>query len=228
VWDQATDLKDALEKIGVDQYEKVEYEADDVIASLTKIFKEEGKVYIYTNDKDMLQLVEDGKVIVYKPKVGTTPEKFYDEEAVREQFGVSCKKLGFFRSFDGDASDNIKGVSRVPRKIIASLVNEHANIDEIYNNLSAVKLTEFQKQAFDEAKERIKNNFKIVSLDPDIADISKREASFDKDALNTYLEKYEIKSIKPEDVIDLFSSTLNIKYSDSAESYQLESFNLFS
>lgn len=227
VWNQAKDLKDVLEIMGVDQYEKVAYEADDVIASLTKKLKDEGKVYIYTNDKDMLQLVEDGKVIVFKPKVGTTPEKFYDEEAVRNQFGVPTKKLGFFRSFDGDSSDNIKGISRVPRKLVASLVNKYADIDEIYSNLPTVKLTDFQKQSFEEAKERIKKNFKIVVLDSDINDISKRESYFDKAVLDSYLEKYEIKSIKSDDIIDLFSSTLNIKYTDSAESYQLESFNLF-
>jgi DNA polymerase-1 len=227
VWDQVSDIRDLLENTGVDQYEKEGQEADDVIASLSKEFKKDGKVYIYTNDKDLLQLVEDGKVIVYKPKVGVNPEKFYDEEAVRDLFGVPPRKLGIYRSFDGDDSDNIKGISRVPRKIVASLVNKYSSIDEVYANLSEVKLTDFQKGSFEEAKERIKKNAKIVSLNRDLTEINKREASFNKEKVNTLLEKYEIKSLKADDIVELFLSTINMRYSDPMEGVKLEFFSLF-
>jgi len=227
VWTQVNDIRDFLESCGVDQYEHIGQEADDVLATLSKEMKEDGKVYVYTNDKDLLQLVEDGKVIVFKPKVGVNPEKFYDEEAVRSQFGVPASKLGLYRSFDGDDSDNIKGISRVPRKIVASLVNKYADIDEIYNNLSSIKLTDFQKQSFEEAKNRIGNNFKIVLLNRDLKDILKKEASFNKDKLIEIFEKYEIKSIRSEDVIDLFSSSMMVRYSNPGDEVQLESYNLF-
>jgi DNA polymerase-1 len=227
VWEQVEDIKSFLENTGVDQYEEIGQEADDVIASLSKELKKEGRVYIYTNDKDLLQLVEDGKVIVYKPKVGLTPEKFYDEEAVKVQFGVPASKLGFYRSFDGDDSDNIKGVSRVPRKIVASLVNKYSDIDEVYSNLSTVKLTDFQQKSFEEAKERVKNNSKIIILNTNLNNINKRESSFDKEKINKILEQYEIRSLKADDIVELFSSTFTIKYSDPMESIQLESFNLF-
>ena len=227
VWEQTTDIRACLSNMGIDQYEKKEHEADDVIASLAKTLKNEGLVYIYTNDKDLLQLVEDGKVIVYKPKVGVTPEQFFDEEAVKKLFGVPPKKLGFFRSFDGDASDNIKGISRVPRKIVAKLVNSSYTIEDVYNNLYKMELTEFQKKSFEEAKERIKNNIKIVLLDQDVPDLEKKESVFDKAKVEELLSTYEIKSIKAEDLIDLFSSTLNIKYSDPMENIQLETVSLF-
>ena len=227
VWDQVLDIRNLLENTGVDQYEKKGQEADDVIASLSIEFKKNGKVYIYTNDKDLLQLVEDGKVIVYKPKVGVNPEKFYDEEAVKDLFGVPPNKLGIYRSFDGDDSDNIKGVSRVPRRVLASLVNKYSSIDEVYDNLSQVKLTDFQKGSFEEAKERIKKNAKIVLLNTELTDIDKREAYFNKEKVNTILEKYEIKSLKADDIVELFLSTINIHYSDPIEEVQLETFNLF-
>lgn len=228
VWEQVEDIKNFLENTGIDQYDEAGQEADDVIASLSKELKKEGKVYIYTNDKDLLQLVEDGKIIVYKPKVGLTPEKFYDEEAVKVQFGVPASKLGFYRSFDGDESDNIKGVPRVPRKIVASLVNKYSDIDEVYNNLHTVKLTDFQKKSFEEARERIKNNARIIILNTNLNSINKRESFFNKEKINEILELYEIKSLKADDIVELFSSTLNIRYSDPMECVQLESFNLFS
>jgi DNA polymerase-1 len=227
VWDQVTDIRACLNSMGIDQYEKKEYEADDVIASLAKTLKNEGIVYIYTNDKDLLQLVEDGKVIVFKPKVGVTPEQFFDEESVKKLFGVPPSKLGFFRSFDGDTSDNIKGISRVPRKIVAKLVNGYSNVDDIYDNLYKMELTDFQKKSFEEAKERIKNNIKIVLLDQNVLDLEKSESFFNKDKVEELLNIYEIKSIKAGDLIDLFSSTLDIRYSDPMDNVQLETISLF-
>jgi DNA polymerase-1 len=227
-WSQVKDIRDSLTFLGVEQYDKADQEADDVIATVATNFKDQGgKVYIYTNDKDMLQLVEDGKIIVFKPKVGTTPEKFYDEESVQKQYGVPAKKLAFFRSFDGDASDNIKGISRVPRKVIASMVNKYADVDELYSNLPKHKLTDFQKQSFLEAQQRIKNNIKIVKLNTNLQDVRLYPAASSKGCLTTYLDKYEIKSIKPDEVIDLFSSTLDIRYTDPVETVQLETYSLF-
>jgi DNA polymerase-1 len=228
VWAQMNDIKESLIAIGVDQYDKENQEADDVIASLAFNLKSQGsKVYIYSNDKDMLQLVEDGKVIVFKPKVGVTPEKFYDEEAVKKQYGVSPRKLAFFRSFDGDTSDNIKGIARVPRKVIAGMVNKYGSIDELYDNLKNHILTEFQKQSFAEAQQRIQNNFKIVKLNENLQDIKMYPAGADKDRLVSLFNKYEIKSIKPEEVIALFSYVLDVRYSDPVETVQLETYSLF-
>ncbi len=228
VWEQMQDIKDSLVALGVDQYDKEFQEADDVICSLTANLKAQGgKVYIYSNDKDMLQLVEDGKVIAFKPKVGVTPEKFYDEEAVKKQYGVSPNKLAFFRSFDGDASDNIKGISRVPRKVIAGMVNKYSSVDELYDNLKNHELTDFQKQSFEEAQQRIQNNFKIVKLNENLQDIKMYPASANKDSLIEFFNKYEIKSINPEEIIELFGYTLDIRYSDPVETVQLETYSLF-
>lgn len=228
VWAQVDDIKSYLSSIGVVQYLSMDHEADDVIATLTERFKKDGnKVYIYSNDKDLLQLVQDGKVIVFKPKVGNSPEKFYDEEAVREQFGVSPNFLACFRSFDGDNSDNIKGVSRVPRKILAHAVNTHQSIDNVYRNLDSLDLTDFQLNSILEAKDRVRNNQKLIVLNRGIQGLDPVEAVFDENQVSELLKKYDIKSIKPGDVVALFSSTLSKKFTDPEPTYKLESYSLF-
>lgn len=229
VMQQVDSIKEYLKNSGVDQYEEEGQEADDVIASLVEQIKagDSGTIIVYSNDKDMLQLVEDGKVIIFKPKVGNSPEKFYDEEAVRETFGVSPKKLATYRSFDGDSSDNVKGISRVPRKIIASLVNECEGLDEIYTRLDQIKLTDFQKKAFEEGRERVANNVKIVALNRELTKMECLKGQFSKEKLAEILGRYEIKSVKPEAVVDIFSSSLNVKYTEPRPSYRLESYSLF-
>lgn len=228
IWAQVDDIKSYLSSIGIAQYRSENHEADDVIATLTEQFKHKGnKVYIYSNDKDLLQLVEDGKVIVFRPKVGNSPEKFYDEEAVRDQFGVSPKYLACFRSFDGDNSDNIKGVSRVPRKILAHAVNAYQNIDSIYDSIEDLNLTDFQRSSILEAKNRVSDNHKLILLNRNIQGLEPVEAVFDQDSVLGLLKKYEVKSIKADDVIALFSSTLNKKFTNPEPAYKLETYSLF-
>ena len=228
VFSQVPDIEEFLRNTGVDQYYMDSQEADDVIASLVeKYSKDANTIIVYSNDKDLLQLVKTGKVVVYKPKVATSPEKFYDDEAVVEQFGVSPEKLACFRSFDGDASDNITGVPRVPRKVIASLVNEFTSIDKIYENLPNKTLTDFQRSALEESRERVATNLKLVVLNRNLESIICDKSGYQVEVLKKLFDKYEIKSIKPSDIIEIFSSSLNIRYSDPRDTIKVESFSLF-
>lgn len=228
IFQQTTDIQNFLRCTGVDQYYQDYQEADDVIASLVERYKPDANtILIYSNDKDLLQLVETGKVVVYKPKVASSPEKFYDNEAVMEQFGVPPEKLACFRSFSGDASDNISGVPRVPRKIIANLVNNYITIDKIYEELPNKKLTDFQLSAIMDSKERIKTNLKLVALNRMLESIQCEKGVFKKNEIIQLFGKYEIKSIKPDNIIDIFSSSLDIRYTDPRETMKVESFSLF-
>jgi DNA polymerase I len=228
VLSQIPDIQKFLENIGVDQYYKEEQEADDVIASLVEKYEREAEVIIvYSNDKDLLQLVKTGKVVVYKPKVASTPEKFYDEEAVISQFGVPPKKLSCFRSFDGDSSDKIKGVNRVKRKLLAHLVNEYVTIDNIYNNLPGQKLTDFQRKTLLESKERVFLNSELITLNRHIKDIRCIKGVYRKEIVKELLSKYEINSINPDNIIDIFSASVTLKYTDPKDTVRLESFSLF-
>ena len=228
VYDQIPDLKEMLVCFGVDQYEKEGEEADDVIATLCEKYKSEGHVIVYTNDRDMLQLVEDGKVVVYKPKVGNGQEKFYDESAVKEEYGVPPSKLALFRAFDGDTSDNIKGVMRVPRKLFVMLVNTYGDLDTIYSQMDKHTLSDFQRTSIKEASTRVATNLKLMVLERNIDGLMRKEAGFDKTKLESLLSKYEIKSVKPEDVVSLFSAEAPmVKFSMPAPAYRIESFSLF-
>jgi DNA polymerase-1 len=225
---QIPDIEEFLKNAGVDQYHMEGEEADDVIASLVERYSDEsGTTMIYSNDKDLLQLVKNGSVVVYKPKVAASPEKFYDEDAVKEQFGVPINKLTCFRSFAGDASDNIPGVSRVPRKIITKLINKYSSIEEIYKNLPDQKLTEFQLSSFMESKDRIPLNHKLMVLNRHLDSIVCNEGNVNRNNINNIFSKYEIKSIKPENIVDIFTSSLNMKYTDPRDVVKVESFSLF-
>ena len=62
-----------IEKMGLAAVSREGYEADDIIASVVKECKQRGIfVRIVTHDKDLYQLIEDGKVSIYSPKARST------------------------------------------------------------------------------------------------------------------------------------------------------------
>ena len=87
-------------------------EADDVIGYCSKhVFKD--KVTIMSTDKDFLQLVDE-RIQVYSP----TKKKMYDEERIKEEFGINPKNFLLYRVLDGDKSDGIPGVHGVGLKTL--------------------------------------------------------------------------------------------------------------
>jgi len=227
---QIPDIMDALKYLGVEQYEKKGEEADDIIGTLVEKYKknkETNTIMIYSNDKDMLQLVETGKVVVFKPKVGVSPEKFYDNEEVKKKFGVEPRNLVYYRAFDGDSSDSLKGVPRVPRKIFAEMINKYASIDKIYDALDEFKLTDNRKKAIVENKDAVKLNYTLMKLNTSLDNIRGIEPESNVENVKELMNKYEIKTIDPENSIELFRSSLNIRYTDPNKTIKLESYSLF-
>jgi DNA polymerase-1 len=228
---QIGSLKEYLRCCNVDQYEKEGQEADDVIASLVeklKSDKDTEDLTVYSNDKDLLQLVENGKVIVFKPKVGKfSPEKFYDREAVVEKFGVPPEKLVEFRCFDKDTSDTIEGVSRVRRKKIAACINKTKNLDEAFVAFQESDMSDNEKDKMADFREQAKKNYKIMKLLRNLEGLELTEGVVDTAKLKEMLDRYEIKKIKPDLMAELFQSSLNVRYTDARPAYTLESFSLF-
>lgn len=230
VTNQIPDIEEFLHSCNIDQFHAEDQEADDVIASLVEKYsakESDNNCVVYTNDKDMLQLVRDGKVTIFKPKVGLSPEKFYDEEAVYNHFGVKPHLLPYFRSLAGDSSDTLRGINRVPRKKLASMVIKYKNLDTIYNKLDLENLTTKERSHLAEGKDRVFNNLKIIFLNRSLKNIIHDKPEIDKEILNRLIDKYEIKTIDIDSMVDLFSSDLNIRYTDPKPPAELKSLSLF-
>lgn len=230
VYSQIPDIERFLEHCGVDQFHAEHQEADDVIASLAEKYTREdsgSKVVILTNDKDMLQLVRDGRIIVHKPKVGMSPEKFFDEEAVREFFGVGPVDLACFRSLASDESDKLSGINRVRRKVLAGMVERHKTLDNIYAALEGEKLSKKEMQHMLEGRERVFMNYKLMALNRNLDNIVCRKSHIDKDVLSEIVDSYEIRTIKVDNMVEVFTADPNIKFTEPKKAVKLESYSLF-
>lgn len=157
-------VKEILTAFGVPIYEMAGFEADDVIAALTKQVEPEKdlKSIIVTGDLDLLQLVSDGKVAVYTLKKGISDTAIYDEQGVEKRFGLKPEQLVDFKALKGDPSDNIPGVPGIGEKTAAALLQEFEMLEGIYEAMEKKmagpktaltpkligKLREFKEQAF--------------------------------------------------------------------------------
>lgn len=221
LFEQIEDLKKMFLCVNVSQAEYEGEEADDVIASLTKKYHD-NQVYVYSSDKDMLQLVKDGNVIAIRPKRGKTPERHYDEEKVIEEYNVQPKNFACFQCFRGDSVDNIPGAPRIKSSLLAHLVEKYESPSVIYEHLDEEKLTPYQRKTLLEFKEQASLNMQLVKLRTDLK-LEVVTGKPDAEALIPLLNKYEIRSINPHTYTGTFTDvpSFNARKAPSIKSYTL-------
>jgi len=119
--------KQACEILGVSVLECRGFEADDLIATFTRIAREQGRrVVVVASDKDLLQLVRDG-VEVLNP----SRDVRLDSAAVAEWFGVPPERVVDVLALMGDSVDNIPGVPGVGEKTAVALVGTYGTLDAV-------------------------------------------------------------------------------------------------
>ena len=131
------------------------FEADDVLATLGKQAGEEGiETIIVTGDNDMLQLVLPG-IKALMPRRTFSDTVLYDEEAVKQKYGVKPRQIPDFKALVGDVSDNIPGIPGIGEKTAAKLIQEYGNLEGIYARIDEITpskvqaaLRQHQSQAF--------------------------------------------------------------------------------
>jgi DNA polymerase I len=162
---QMDGLYRGVQALGIPIYQQPDYEADDVIGTLSRQGLAQGlPVRILTGDQDAFQLIEcvngddtspiNTQVLVpsRSPKEGL---KAYDKVAVFEKWGVYPKQVIDFKALKGDTSDNIPGVPGIGDKTAAKLLAECITLDGVYANLSKAgspklqdKLLLYKEQAY--------------------------------------------------------------------------------
>ncbi len=124
---QLPQAKEVCEGFRIPVLELSGYEADDLIATYTRLAREAGyEVVVVASDKDLLQLVGPG-VIVLNP----SKDLRLDAAGVVEQFGVPPSRVRDVLGLMGDAVDNIPGVPGVGEKTALSLVNSYGDVEAI-------------------------------------------------------------------------------------------------
>ena len=132
-------LEELVADLGWDFVEVPEYEADDIIGTLSLQADEAElwETYIISSDLDMLQIVDEN-THMWRIVKGFSNIEQIDVAEIEAKYGIRKSQFLDFKALKGDASDNIPGVAGVGEKTAASLLNEYGSLDEIYANLDKI------------------------------------------------------------------------------------------
>ncbi len=162
-----------IDKMGYKTLGRVGFEADDIIATITKFAKnKEYNVRVVSHDKDLYQLIDDGKIVI----VDAIKRKSVDEDACFEKYGVTPKQFIDYQSILGDSADNVPGVRGIGKVGAEKLLVQYGTLDNIYANVEEIKPPGIQKKLI-ESKEQAYMSKELVTLKDDVLD----ELDFDFD-----------------------------------------------
>ncbi|GGO45337.1 5'-3' exonuclease [Streptomyces daqingensis] len=188
-------IDEVLDAIGIARVGAAGFEADDVIGTLTA--RARTPVDIVTGDRDLFQLVDDGRgVRVLYPVKGVGNLDVYDGAALRAKYGVDGAGYADLALLRGDPSDGLPGVPGVGEKTAAKLLESYGDLAGIMAAVDdpSSRLTPTQRRRLAEAQPYLAVAPKVVRVADDVAlpsfDASLPAAPRHPDALVALAERW--------------------------------------
>lgn len=135
---QTEALTEALDAMNITTLTKVNYEADDIIASLADQAADKGfEVLVVSGDRDTFQLIRPETTILY-PVKGVMNLARMDDDAVFAKYGIHAKQYPDLAALVGETSDNLPGIPGVGPKTAAKWITEFGSLDAIFNAADSI------------------------------------------------------------------------------------------
>ncbi len=177
---QVERMRQIVDAFNIPRLERENYEADDVLGSVSRWAAEEKGlgVKIITGDKDLLQLVTD-RVIVNLAGSRLSDAEDYFPEDVEKKLGVPPEKVVDYKALCGDSSDNIPGVKGIGQVTATKLLKKYGNLDNIYAHLDDISGR--AKSALEGSKETAYLSQKLSRIVTDLqVDLDLEQARIDR------------------------------------------------
>jgi 5'-3' exonuclease len=115
-------VEDVLPALGFTPVGVKGWEADDLIATISRNSPAYREIHILTVDADLLQLVSNRVKVILFNSVKKT--KVYGIDEVLEKFGVYPAEVKYFKSLAGDSSDNVAGIKGIGPVTAVKIIEE--------------------------------------------------------------------------------------------------------
>ena len=188
--------RELLDKLNIVHYECDNLEADDICGIIANKAQKEGyKVYIYTSDKDYLQLIDEN-ITIELIKKGLKDIKEMTPQTFKEEWGFEPIQITDYKGLRGDDSDNLKGIPGVGDKTAKQLISQFGDLESIIQNADTKtkvgrNIIEFQDNG------RMCKHLAIIAKDQEIP-IGVNETIYNGYKFNSvskFANKYEFKSL---------------------------------
>lgn len=218
-------VHDVLQTMHIPIFEVDGYEGDDLIGTLARqgaeintnttnvkyqISNKEKKsiglldignlileIIILSGDRDMLQLVNP-HVKVLMPITGISTMKLFDEEAVKEKYGITPKQFIDYKALIGDPSDNYPGVTGIGPKTASTLLQKYETFENLYEHVSELSERAGKMLATDAEQAALAKKLATILTDAPITlDVALCDVSLiDADDIKAAFEKLDFTSLQ--------------------------------
>ncbi len=195
---QMSYLHELVSAFGITQFEVEGYEADDILATITKRAEKEGaEVFICTGDRDSFQLVNDKTTVLY-PKRGVSDLARMTPEAVQEKYGMSPAQYPDFAALRGDPSDNLPSIPGVGEKTAAKWVVEYGSLQELLSNVDKVggKVGQALRDSIDNVIRNRELTQLVAEVPLDLSIDALAWSGVDEALTNPLFDRLEFKTLK--------------------------------
>lgn len=157
---QMPKIKEVVEALGVQIVTVPNYEADDVLATLSRQCDEAGaRCLVVTGDKDCRQLITK-QVSVYNIR----KDQVYDAQALFADWAIAPNQVVDFQALVGDKIDNVPGVPLIGPKTASTLLNDVGSLEAILDNPDRARGAKTQKNLRDHREQALMSR-RLVELD---------------------------------------------------------------
>ncbi len=189
-------LEDLVKSLGWNFVELDDYEADDIIGTLSEQADREGdyETYIISSDLDMLQIVDEN-THMWRILKGFSNIEQLDIKEIEEKYGIKKSQFLDLKSLKGDASDNIPGVPGIGEKTAAKLLNDYQTLDGIYEHIDDITGSTKTKLEVGKDSAYLSKKLAKIMFDAPIKLNDIPDFVFNKDQVIAGLKKLEFNSL---------------------------------
>ena len=144
------------------------FEADDVIGTVAaRAAKKRLDVFVISNDKDMMQLVNSGVRVLRTGSGGAKADILVDAKKVEEILGVSPEKVVDLMSLLGDTVDNIPGAKGIGEKGAAELIQKFGTVENALQHAGEVTNKRY-REALLQQKNQVLMSKQLATIDTEV------------------------------------------------------------
>ncbi len=191
-------LEQALSAMNITTLTKADYEADDILATLSVRGTTEGyHVLVVSGDRDTIQLVNENVTLLYPASQGVSALTRYDPDRVRERYGVDPGQYPDVAALVGETSDNLIGISKVGEKTAVKWLGLYGSLDGILEHADEIKgvVGNNLREQKDNAIRNRRLNHLVTDLDLSVEITDLGRAPINQEAVREVFGRLEFKSL---------------------------------
>ncbi|MEH6942409.1 DNA polymerase I [Bacillus sp. JJ722] len=179
-------IRELLDAYGICRYELPNYEADDIIGTLSLEAEKAGfEVKVISGDKDLTQLSSDQTTVNITRK-GITDIEEYTPAHIQEKYGLTPLQIIDMKGLMGDSSDNIPGIPGVGEKTALKLLHQFGSVEKVLDSIEEISGKKL--------KEKLEEHKDLALISKQLATIT-REAPVDVKLEDISYNGYDVNKV---------------------------------